>query len=473
MITDLRPYPAIEDAGVAWLGSVPQHWRVLPNRGVFAEVNERDQPDAQMLSVTITRGVIPQQALLSDSSKKDASRLDRTAYKVVRPGDIVYNKMRAWQGAIGVSAYPGIVSPAYVVQRPRPGVNPRYFHYLLRTPAFAKEAERWSYGITSDMWSLRPEHFRMIYVCLPPPDEQYAIVRFLDHIDRRIGRYIRTKQRLIALLEEQKQAFINEAVTRGLDRGAALADPRVGWLGEVPAHWEVSALRHRYTQTLGKMLDTKRITGLHLVSYIRNTDVQWDRINTADLPLMDIAPDEYPRYTLRRGDLLVCEGGEVGRSAIWVEEQGRVGFQKALHRLRPRDAARDIPRFMLYALRAAAASGAFDDGHVSTIAHLTGDKLRAHRFAFPPVHEQAAIVEFLDELVARVNHAIDLTAKEIARLREYETRLAADVVRGHVDVRDAAAQVTDETAGEAQEFPAEDEGESEADLEFAEESVVA
>ncbi len=158
----LKPYPVYKDSGVPWLGEVPEHWEVLPNRALFTEVNERNHPDEQMLSVTITNGVIPQQALLADSSKKDSSNQDKSSYKLARPGDIVYNKMRAWQGAVGVSNYYGIVSPAYVVQRPRNGADARFLHYLLRTPAFAIEAERWSYGITSDMWSLRPEHFKLI-----------------------------------------------------------------------------------------------------------------------------------------------------------------------------------------------------------------------------------------------------------------------------------------------------------------------
>jgi type I restriction enzyme S subunit len=233
----------MKDSGVPWLGKVPEHWRVLPNRAIFDEVKERDRPDADMLSVTITKGVIRQQALLEDSSKKDSSNQDKFAYKLVRPGDIAYNKMRAWQGAVGVSEHEGIVSPAYVVQRPHAGAAPRYLHYLLRTPAFAKEAERWSYGITSDMWSLRPEHFRLIYSCLPPLAEQAAIVRFLDHADRRIRRYIRAKQKLIKLLEEQKQAIIHRAVTRGLDPNVRLKPSGVKWLGDVPEHWLLKKLR--------------------------------------------------------------------------------------------------------------------------------------------------------------------------------------------------------------------------------------
>jgi len=243
MIAGLKPYPKMKGSGVPWLGEVPEHWEVLPNRAVFTEVKESVHPEEQMLSVTITKGVIPQQALLADSSKKDSSNQDKSAYKLVQSGDIAYNKMRAWQGAIGVSDYRGIISPAYVVQRPREGAYPRYLHYLLRTPAFAKEAERWSYGITSDMWSLRPEHFKMIYGCLPSLPEQTAIVRYLDYVDRRVRRLVRAKQKLIWLLTEQKQAIIHRAVTRGLDPNVRLKPSGVEWLGDVPEHWEVLAIR--------------------------------------------------------------------------------------------------------------------------------------------------------------------------------------------------------------------------------------
>ena len=447
--SELPQYAEMKDSGVAWLGKIPSHWKVLPNRILFEEVKERDHPEEQMLSVTIKRGVIRQNELLDGSSQKDSSNLDKSAYKQVKPGDIAYNKMRAWQGAVGVSEYQGIVSPAYVVERPRNRVSSNFFHFLLRTPGFAKEAERWSYGITSDMWSLRPEHFKMIYSCLPPLPEQIAIVRFLDHADRRIRRNIRAKQKLIALLEEQKQAIIHQAVTGQIDVRtgkpySSYKDSGVEWLGEVPKHWQIGALHHRYSQCLGKMLDSKRITGNHSLPYLRNVDVQWDQINTKDLPSMDIAPDEYERYTVQLGDLLVCEGGEIGRCALWSRGLRRCGFQKALHRLRPRNARQDMPRFMYYALRAAAKADAFNDGHLSTIAHLTGEKLRVHRFPFPPVAEQQLLVRFLDGVVEQIDHTVSCVHREIDLLQEYRTRLIADVVTGKLDVREAAAELPED-----------------------------
>jgi type I restriction enzyme S subunit len=264
-------------------------------------------------------------------------------------------------------------------------------------------------------------------------------------MDRRIRKYIRAKQKLIKLLEEQKQTIIHRAVTRGLDSNVRLKPSGVEWLGNVPAHWAVVALRLRYSQSLGKMLDSKRILGVNSLAYLRNTDVQWDRVNTVNLPVMDIAPSEYDRHTVRSGDLLVCEGGEVGRCAIWSGDLETCGFQKALHRLRPLSHERDLPRFLYYVLRVAAKGGAFEDGHESTIAHLTGDKLRAHRLPFPGKSEQTEIVSYLDTASAAFDRTIAKANHEMVLLREYRTRLIADVVTGKLDVRETAGRLPDET----------------------------
>ncbi len=278
---------------------------------------------------------------------------------------------------------------------------------------------------------------------MPPSPEQADIVRFLGHADQRIRRYIHPKQKLIALLEEQKRAIIHQAVTGQIDVRTgqpypSYKDSGVEWLGDVPEHWQIAALHHRYSQCLGKMLDSKRLTGNHSLPYLRNVDVQWDQISTKDLPTMDIPPDEYERYTVQQGDLLVCEGGEIGRCALWLGEVAKCGFQKALHRLRPRNACQDVPRFMHYALRAAAKGNAFNDGHLSTIAHLTGEKLRGHRFPFAPVAEQESLVRFLDGVLNQADYSVCRVRRQIDVLNEYRTRLMADVVTGKLDVREAA-----------------------------------
>jgi type I restriction enzyme S subunit len=181
----------------------------------------------------------------------------------------------------------------------------------------------------------------------------------------------------------------------------------VEWLGEVPEHWTVCALNYRYEVALGKMLDEKRITGNHLAPYLRNVDVQWGKINTTDLPQMDFSGADLERYSLRPGDLVVCEGGEVGRAAVWNAELKECFYQKAIHRLRPRT-ERDAIHFFFHLLRCAVALGAFSSNEAkATIAHLPAETFRRHFFPFPPICEQRSIFAFLDYETAKIDALIE------------------------------------------------------------------
>ena len=145
MSQKLKPYPEYKDSDLPWLGKIPAHWKILPNRALFSERNERNLIKEQLLSVTIKRGVIKQTELLNNTSKKDSSNEDKSKYKLVMPGDLAYNKMRMWQGAVGASKYEGIVSPAYIVLHPRKFAYTWYYHYLFRTSAYMRESYRHSY----------------------------------------------------------------------------------------------------------------------------------------------------------------------------------------------------------------------------------------------------------------------------------------------------------------------------------------
>ena len=210
-------------------------------------------------------------------------------------------------------------------------------------------------------------------------------------------------------------------------------DSGVEWLGGIPTHWEVVSLRYKYSVQLGKMLDAKRITGEHLTPYLRNVDVRWGHVNSKNLPSMDIAPNEFERYTITPGDLLVCEGGEVGRSAIWRHEE-RVGFQKALHRLRPLNPVSDTSEFFYYAMLATAQRGVFAaQGNENTFNHLTGEALRAYRFAFPPLDEQRAIADFLDAMDARITRFIAARKRMIRLLEEKKQAVINQAVTKGLD----------------------------------------
>jgi type I restriction enzyme S subunit len=150
---------------------------------------------------------------------------------------------------------------------------------------------------------------------------------------------------------------------------------------------------------------------------------------------MDFSPSDRLRFALAPGDLLVCEGGEVGRAAIWNGELGECYYQKALHRLRPFHSS-DAPRFFYYVLFTVAKMEIFiATGNSNTIDHLTAEKLRRHRFPFPPAKEQQDIADFLDRETARIDTLITKVREHIGKLKEYRTAIISAAVTGKIDVR--------------------------------------
>ena len=432
MIANLQPYPDYRQSDQAWLGRVPQHWPVLPNRALFAEVKDREHPDEEMLSVTITKGIIRQKALLTDSSKKDSSRQDKSAYKLVQPRDIAYNKMRAWQGAIGASDFRGIISPAYVVMRLREHSNlPRYFHHLYRTPYFAKEAERWSYGITSDMWSLRPEHFKMIYTPQPPPEEQAAIVRFLDYANGRLERAIRAKRKVIALLHEQKQAIIHRAVTRGLDPTVPLKYSGIPWLGDIPQHWEIVPLKFLCHRTQNGA--TPPSSEQH---YYENGSVPWfgpSSVGTASelgAPVRHLNKvafaDGKARLISGPAILVIVIGATAGKMGLLVGE-GATNQQITAFELKENSI---VPQFGIQQLRSSE-NWLKSTASTATIPILDSGIVKRLLVAFPPCGEQQAILLAVSLQTQPLTTAIWHLEREIELLREYRTRLVADLVTGN------------------------------------------
>jgi type I restriction enzyme, S subunit len=433
MIDNLKPYPKYKESSIAWIGRIPEHWTVLPNRALFDEMNERGYPNEEMLSVTIKKGVIRQKVLLEGTSKKDSSNLDRGAYKLVMPNDLVYNKMRAWQGAIGFSSNRGIVSPAYIVIRLRDMASwPLYFHYLYRTPLFSKEAERWSYGITSDMWSLRPEDFKMIYTVIPTPVEQAAIVKYLGYATDQIDKAIKAKKKIIALLEEEKQAIIQRAVTKGLDPKAKMKDSGVPWIGEIPYNWTICRAKYllheideRSKDGKEELLSVSHLTGITPRS--RKTVTMFKAASYSGHKLCHV------------GDLVV------NTMWAWMGAIGISGYYGIVS-----------PSYSVYQLfDTSTIEGEFIENLIRTkpflsniICHSIGlrpSRLRLYPEEFlklqlliPPLNEQKYIMGIVHNQTTALNMAIDKTLNDISLLREYRTRLIADVVTGKLDVREAA-----------------------------------
>jgi type I restriction enzyme S subunit len=418
-----------------------------------------------MLSVTITKGIVKQKALLEGSSKKDSSNLDKSAYKLVQPRDIAYNKMRAWQGAIGASALRGIISPAYVVMRLHNADDvPSYFHHLYRTPQFAKEAERWSYGITSDMWSLRPEHFKMIYTPEPPPDEQAAIVRFLDWANGRLERAIRAKRKVITLLNEQKQTIIHRAVTRGLDPSVPLKPSGIPWLGDIPQHWILKRFKFLGRITSGQV-DPRRVEYRDLVliapNHIQRGSGRLLKQETAEEQGADSG-----KYLVRRGQVIYSKIRPNLRKATIAPCDCLCSAD--MYPIDPTTEELSTDYLLLLLLSQPFTKFAVDTSMRVAMPKVNREALSNCVMWYPSANEQSLILEFIARQCAPSDAAISRLEREIELLREYRTRLVADVVTGKLDVREAAARLPDEAPLDAAEDDADlgDETET-ADAEVA------
>ena len=440
-----KPYDAYKNSGVEWLGAIPAHWEVKRTKSLLVKndggVWGSDFDDEGTVVLRSTEQTIDGHWAISDPARR---RLSVSEYQSsrLREGDLVVTKSSGSSQHIGktsivtkeIAGLNCCFSNFMQRLRVKEEVAPRFVWYAFNGDLGRKQFDYFS-GTTSGLANINAEIIGMVSLAFPPLSEQISIAGFLDGEAPKIDTLVAKKRRLIELLREKRAALISNAVTKGLDPEVPMKDAGVEWTGKVPQHWTVAPIFARYEVALGKMLDEKQISGDFLGPYLRNVDIQWDSVNTKDLPEMDFAHRDRDRYKLQIGDLLVCEGGEVGRTAIWRGDIADCFYQKAIHRVRPRS-GRDVPRFFYYSMCMLAEKGVFLAGaNPNTIPHLTAVQLRHHRMLFPPNLEQRAIAAFLDRETAKIDALVAKVREAIERLKELRAALIFAAVTGKIDVR--------------------------------------
>ena len=254
--TPIHPYPAYKLSGVAWLGEVPAHWQVLSGRACYTSEKILNQGMLEKTVLSLSYGQIK---VRPEEKLHGLVPTSFETYQLVEPDDIVCRPIdlqNDWNSLrFGLSRHRGIITSAYMRLRTRTELSRRYGYLLLH----AYDLKKVFYGMGSGLrQNLSWTDFKVLPCLVPPLREQISIVCYLDHVDRRIRRYVEAKQKLIALLEEEKQAVVNQAVTRGLDPNVRLKPSGVEWLGDVPAHWEV---RRRAKRVLHRLIDCEHKTG--------------------------------------------------------------------------------------------------------------------------------------------------------------------------------------------------------------------
>jgi type I restriction enzyme S subunit len=407
----LQAYPEYKDSGLTWLGRIPALWEEKRAKFYFREVDERSTTGTeQLMSVSHKTGVTPRKANVTMFMAES-----NLGHKICYPGDLVINTMWAWMAAMGVSRQTGLVSPSYGVYRLRKSSRfvPDYVDHLIRTQPYISEYICRSTGIRPSRLRLYPDDFLNIPIICPPHEEQEAIVRFISHYDRLVRRFIHNRRRLIGVLNEQKQAIINRAVTRGLDPNVPLKPSGIDWLGGIPEHWKIKRL--------------KWVTRLQ---------------RGYDLPQQDRVAGQYP--VVSSGGIIDThnESRAVGPGVV----MGRCGSTDAVFFIKedfwPHNTSLFVTNFQdnnkrwcYYLLRTISKA---DHAAKSAVPAVDRKDLFDIYVPVPPYHEQSANASRLDAYLESTDEAIRRTKIEIDLIREYRTRLIADVVTGKADVRHLA-----------------------------------
>ena len=435
MIGDLKPYADYKDSGLPWLGQVPAHWGLVPNRGLVRKrkvlVGKR-HGEYRLLSLT-KQGVI----IRDTSTGKGKFSSDMGTSQEVRTGDLVFCLFDVPETprTVGLSKHHGMITGAYTVFESKGSGSSAYFELFYRAMDERKLLSPLYSGLRN---TIQTERFLGTKTPQPPDCEQVAIVRLLNWASERIEQTIRAKRKVISLLTEQKHAIINRAVTRGLDPDVALKPSGVPWLGSVPLHWEV--LRSKYVY---KEVDRRSATGeeTHLSMSQKLGLIPSSQIEVRRL----VAESHIGAKLCEKGDLILNRlKAHLGVFAL-ARESGLVSPDYTV--LRP---ARKLEgRYFEAVYRTPACRVELRKrakGIVQGFWRLYTDDFYDIHVPVPPADEQACIMAQLDIELSGVNTAVARLEREIELLREYLTRLVFDVVTGALDVREVLLRLPESIA---------------------------
>ncbi len=431
VIADLNPYPEYKDSGLPWLGKVPQHWEARPAFGAFEPNRERNfgMKEKTVLSLSYGRIIIKPAEKLHGLVPESFE-----TYQIVNPGDIVIRTTDLQNDhtslRVGMVRNRGIITSAYLALKLKAGVIPEFGFQFLNVWDTSKAIYEYGSGLRQN---LDFSHFKRMPVALPPPEEQAAIVRFLDWANGLLERTIRAKRKIITLLNEQKQAIIHRAVTRGLNPNVPLKDSGIPWLGKIPEHWEMPLNQRIFKEKIrshGDLPETQ-LSLSQRAGLIASKDMQERSLQTSS----------YNNWKVTVPGDLVLNRFKAHLGVFFASTlRGIVSFhygvfapQRVLH------AKYFELLFHTYPYRAIYAG--CSNGMTVGLQNLSNQNFYNVRCVVPPVVEQIAIVAYAERETRMLNTAINRLEREIELLREYRTRLVADVVTGKLDVREAAAKL--------------------------------
>ncbi len=443
MISTPQPYPAYKSSNVEWLGNVPAHWEVRRMRAVaemrVSNVDKHIKDDEFPVRLCNYVDVYKHDRITQAMPfMKATASTDEIARFRLRKGDVLITKdSEAWDD-IGV---PALVTDSaddllsgyhLALLRPYRETLGSYLARALQTKGVAYQFHVGANGVTR--YGLTHANIQSVCLPLPPLPEQRAIVRYLDHVDERIRPYVSAKERLIALLEEERQAVIHRAVTRGLDHNVRLKPSGVEWLGDVPAHWEVLPIKRAFLSVDYGISESASDSGtIPIVTMAHVKDGGVTVPATGGVDSVDSG------LLLQEGDLLFNRTNSkelVGKVGLFIGRDSSVTFASYLVRMRP--LPNHEPEYLNMTLNDVAI---LSRARREAILSLHQSNLNPTRYgrlhiALPPREEQRAILQSLRKHTASINQLIDKSRRQTNLVQEFRVRLIADIVTGKLDVRE-------------------------------------
>ncbi|MBT3881031.1 MAG: restriction endonuclease subunit S [Candidatus Scalindua sp.] len=442
----LKPYLEYKDSGVPWLRKIPKGWEIYRGKWLFKKADRpiREEDDV----VTCFRdGIVTLRKKRRTTGFTES--LKEIGYQGIRKGDLVIHQMDAFAGAIGVSDSDGKATPVYSVCLPKEQkLNTMYYAHIVREMARSEYILSLTKGIRERSTDFRFDTFANQYLPTPKRDEQNQIARFLDCKASQIASFIRAKKRMIELLKEQKQAIINQAVTRGINPEVKMNPGEVDWLGDIPEHWDIVPLKSlgRFQNGISESADYFG-SGYPFISY-------GDVYSNMSLPLKveglaRSSDKERRRLSVQEGDVFFTRTSEtieeIGISSVCLESIKDAIFSGFIIRFRPTKKIL-TKEYSKYYFRSFISREFFvKEMNIVTRASLAQGLLKRFPVLLPPASEQKEIFDFLEITSMRIDLAIEKAQHQIDLLQQYRTRLISDVVTGKVDVRSIKVEdVTDE-----------------------------
>jgi type I restriction enzyme S subunit len=421
---------ATKDSGVDWLGEIPSDWDVVPARALFSNPSEPNKPDDVHLTPSQKYGVLPQEDYMEVSGSRVVLNLSGADnMRHVNAGDYI-SHLRSFQGGLEFSGFDGKVSAAYTVLRPRCPIDAGYFKHLFKSTMYVQGLQTTTDQLR-DGQSIRFGQFSLLALPNPPLEEQRAIADFLDRETAKIDKLIAKQEQLVATLGERLQAEISKRVLQGLGTDADLKDSGVSWMGHIVSGWTVSRIGRHYDLTLGKMLNEQSQTEGVTLPYVRAGSIQEDGIDFENIKTMGFSSSDVKSYQILPGDVLVVEGGSIGRSIYLPGGLPNWGFQN--HVIRLRALKNQFPGFVDFYIKHLKAIGHFDRlSAFATIPNLSADKLSKIEMPVPPLSQQVAIFEHLSEETRLVKELQRKAAAAVDLLQERRQALISAAVTGKI-----------------------------------------